>query len=116
MARKMTVQVLCDVCQSPVGVETLRFGWNLVNYEVDLCPDHSEQMSRVVEPVVEVSRRLGARPSSGPSSAPSFVAPREQVTTTEVRAWAKRKGIEVSNRGRIPDELFDRYLAETRSS
>ena len=110
------MQLLCDICQSPNSVDTVRFGWNLVNYEIDLCPEHSEELSAVVERAIGSARRLGAPASSGRVSPPSSLPSRAQATTAEVRAWAKKNDIDVNPRGRLPDELFDRYLAETRSS
>ena len=33
-------------------------------------------------------------------------------TPAEVRAWARERGLEVSNRGRIPETLIELYLAK----
>lgn len=110
MAKKVVVQSVCDLCQEREAVDTFRFGWDLFNYEIDVCQEHADEINEVMERMVQSGRRLG----SPARSVEVEVAPplaREQVSTLEVRTWAKREGIEVSERGRIPDELFERYLA-----
>lgn len=110
MVKKVVVQAVCDLCQSPVAVGTYRFGWDLTNYEVDLCREHAEDLTDLMEKLVTSGRRLGAPAKSVEVEGPP-PHPRDQVSTLEVRTWAQREGIKVSERGRIPDELFERYLA-----
>lgn len=108
MAREM-VRV-CDVCRAPADYDTVRLGWDLVTYEVDLCEEHGEALVGMVETILPRARRLGAPPT--PVLVETKPAPaRTQVPTAKVRAWAKQQGIEVSQRGRIPDEVFDAYFA-----
>jgi len=110
MAKKVVLQSVCDLCDSREVAGTFRFGWDLVNYEVDLCREHAEELTEMMERMVSAGRRLGspAKSVSVPGPPPH---PRDQVSTLEVRKWAQRNGIEVSERGRIPDELFERFLA-----
>lgn len=114
MAKKVVVQSVCDLCQTVEAAGTFRFGWDLGNYEVDLCQEHSDELVEFMEQLVPISRRLGAKARSVdvPLAPPR---PRDQVSTVEVRRWAKRNNIEVSERGRIPDELFAQYLASKKS-
>lgn len=112
----MATRVLkvCDVCGTPTEEDTLRFGWLMSNYEIDLCSKHQEEVSSVMETAVSKARRLGA-PALGVNLPPKPLSPRDQVPTTEVRAWAKANGIEVSDRGRVPDEIFEMYLSRNQS-
>ena len=113
MAKKVVVQSVCDLCQSNEAAGTFRFGWDLVNYEIDLCQQHAEELSEVMERTVSSARRLGEAARSVKVEAPP-PHPREQATSLEVRAWAKKNGLTVSERGRVPDELFEKYV-EARS-
>lgn len=114
MAKKVVVQSVCDLCQSLEAAGTFRFGWDLGNYEIDLCAEHADELVEFMERLVPASRRLGSRPKSVevPLAPPRA---RDQVSTVEVRKWAKKNNIEVSERGRIPDELFEQYLAARKS-
>lgn len=119
MAKKVVLQSVCDVCQEPAAVVTFRFGWMMSNYEIDLCPEHSDELNDTMERMVSGARRLGS-PSRSVTVATPAPPARSQVSTPEVRAWAKKRGIEVSPKGRVADEVFEKYLASksarTRSS
>lgn len=111
MAKKMLS--VCDVCGGPTSEGPYRFGWDLTNYEIDLCEEHGIELVEVMENLLPHARRLGAKPTSIKVQAPA-PSPRQQATTAEVRAWAKKNRIKVSDRGRIPDEIFERYLSAKR--
>lgn len=110
MAKKLVLQAVCDLCQKGEAVDTFRFGWDLTNYEIDLCQQHADEINEVMERMVSAGRRLGAPAKSVVVEGPPLRA-RDQVSTMEVRKWAQKNGIEVSERGRVPDEVFERYLA-----
>lgn len=104
---------VCDICGAPTDRERIRLGWDLITYEADLCDEHGEALEQMVETVIYHGRRLGAPPTSFTPPAPKS-APREQVDTAVVRAWARKQGITVSDRGRIPEEVYARYLQRNR--
>lgn len=114
MAKTVVVQSVCDLCQSPEVTGTYRFGWDLTNYEADLCHQHSNELIEVMERLVSSSRRLGSKAKSVEVPAPA-ASPRDRASTLEVRRWAKQNGIAVSERGRIPDELFEQFLSSKSS-
>lgn len=104
------LQAVCDVCDKPGDVTTFRFGWALTNYEIDLCDEHREQLGDVMDTLVKHARHLGAKAKSVNVTPPPPPA-RDQASTAEVREWAKKNGITVSEKGRVPDEVFEQYLA-----
>jgi hypothetical protein len=110
--RRMATRVLqvCDVCGTPTDSETVRFGWGMTTYEADLCGEHAEELIGLMERMVLSARPLGA-PASPVDVPRQPVPPRQQATTAEVRAWAKKKNIKVPDRGRLPDDLFEKYLS-----
>lgn len=108
-----TLMRVCDVCGSPADAETLRFGLSLVTYEIDLCAAHDEELTSVLERMAKAGRPLGSPPTS--VQVPTADRPvSADLDTATVRRWAKQQGITVSDRGRIPEEVFERYLAAQR--
>lgn len=112
MATKMLR--VCDVCEAPTTRDSIRFGWGSAFYETDLCDQHSEDLVSLIEKAIRTARRVGSDPKA-PTVVP-VTRKRQRVDTAEVRAWAKGQGIEVSDKGRVPDSLIERYVQATRSS
>lgn len=98
---------VCDICEQPVDGDPLRFGWGTAFYETDLCARHGDDLRTFMEKTIRTARRLGAPARSAP------VTPKKQrrstVSTKEVREWASKKGIEVSDRGRLPEALIVQF-------
>lgn len=108
---------VCDVCGGPAVGDPVKFGWGSSFYETDLCEEHASVLVDTVEAVIKNARRMGAGVSSAPTpplTSTPLRAPR--VDTKEVRAWAKKQGIEVSDKGRVPDSLIQQFLSATRSA
>lgn len=107
---------VCDVCEQPIEGESIRFGWGGGFYETDLCEKHGEELRSTMERYLRKARRLGAAPKSAPiRSAPSAAGTkrtrrRPTVSTKEVREWAAKEGIDVSERGRVPESLIAQFL------
>ena len=106
--RMMTV---CDVCGGVATGDTVRFGWGSSFYEADLCADHVEELSSIMERVVKNAKLLGG---SKPVPVNPFVMPtappRRKPTTVDVRRWAKQQGYKVPDKGRVPDALITAYM------
>jgi hypothetical protein len=87
--------------------ETVRFGLDGVDYEIDLSRLHARAFRRELASFLiharraERGRRRPARSSSG------------RRRSGDIRAWAKDAGIEVSDRGRIPASVVAQYQAAT---
>ena len=85
--------------------ETVRFSLDGRDYEIDLSVDNAHLLRDALQPYVSVARRTGMHrlahtPRDGePASDDS----------QEIRAWARARGLEVSNRGRIPAYLRQAY-------
>lgn len=108
-----TLMRVCDVCGAPADADTVRFGFSLVTYEIDLCAAHDEELTAVLEKMAKAGRALGAPPTPViVESAPRPVS--ADLDTATVRRWAKSQGISVSDRGRIPEEVYEKYLAAQR--
>lgn len=116
MATKMLR--VCDVCERPTERDSIRFGWGTAFYETDLCEEHSEELSSLIEKAIRTARRVGNEPtrSEGKPPAPTARSRRQRVDTAEVRAWAKSQGIDVSDKGRVSEALIVQFSEATRSS
>ena len=110
MATKITVALEDDLDGGPAE-ETLRFGVDGSEYEIDLNKKNAGAFRRQLAPFIEHARRAGRgqrRRSVRTSSS------RER--SGGIRAWAKDQGIAVSERGRIPASVADQYEAAARRS
>lgn len=88
------------------ATETLDFSYRGADYQFDLSARNARALDKLLAPVLEVSRRREERPvtrrpvNETPSGAPVVKA---------VRSWAKNKGIEVSDRGRVAADVMKQY-------
>ncbi len=105
MAQKVQVLLIDDLDGSSAD-ETVSFGLDGRTYEIDLSKKNADKLRKVLEPYVENARR--ARPS-GRKRATLAAGSRQR--SAEIRRWAKSVGIEVSDRGRIPANVIEKYEA-----
>jgi hypothetical protein len=109
VAQKVSVSYACDFDQKeiPPGQHRVRrFSLDGRDYEIDLCVKHSERFDETVGRYAERARRASTRP---PRTKRRTAAHRAH--SARVRAWAKKAGIAVSDRGRIPSDVVSRYEA-----
>ncbi|MHA7956304.1 Lsr2 dimerization domain-containing protein [Streptomyces sp. L500] len=79
---------------------------------VDLSDDSYARLEEKLAPYVAASRgRRGT--ASNPRNLRTATGAKAlaEPTTAEIRAWAKRRRIKVADRGRIPADLRQQYLA-----
>jgi hypothetical protein len=107
VATKVTVVLEDDLDGGPAD-ETVRFGLDGVEYEIDLSKQHARTFRRELASFLVHARRaeLGRRrrPARGSSG---------RRRSGDIRAWAKDAGIQVSDRGRIPASVVTQYQAAT---
>jgi hypothetical protein len=109
VAQKVSVTFACDYDSKeiPNGEHLTRaFSLDGRDYEIDLCEKHSQKFDEVLKRFADKARRASSR-----------VARTKRRTTAhrqrsaDIRSWAKRSGIEVSDRGRIPAQVIAEYEA-----
>ncbi|TNY35307.1 histone-like nucleoid-structuring protein Lsr2 [Thermomonospora catenispora] len=104
MAQKVQV-LLVDDLDGGEADETVSFALDGTSYEIDLSGENAKKLRDSLAPFVQHARKAGStrrRRSRGASS-------RER--SAEIRAWAKAQGIKVSERGRIPASVVEKYEA-----
>lgn len=103
MAQRIQVQFIDDIDGTPADT-TVKFGVDGTSYEIDLSAAHAEELRAAMRPFVETARRAsGAGRPAGKAA--------HAVNPAQVREWARRQGIRVSDRGRLPDDLVDMFRA-----
>jgi hypothetical protein len=105
MSKNVSVIVTDDLDGSD-NAETVSFGFDGVTYEIDLAKKNRAKLEKALAPYIEAGRRVprGGRRAGGRSGGPS-------ADRSEVRAWAKAAGLEVSDRGRVSAEIMRQYEA-----
>jgi hypothetical protein len=96
--------------------ETVRFGLDRHDYEIDLTDKNAKALRDTLQTYVTAARRVSGSPRSSRARANgAATTPARDYDPKAVRAWAEGQGIEVSQRGRVPAELIARFQeANTR--
>jgi hypothetical protein len=121
VAQKVIYQLIDDLDESPLDDgdgETVIFGLDGVEYEIDLSASHARDLRDALSPYVEAGRPRATRSTRSTSSSPSGSggpatrgsAPVKRDLES-VRAWANDNGFRVSTRGRIPAAVSEAYHA-----
>jgi hypothetical protein len=109
MAQK-TVVTLIDDIDGERADETVKFGLDGVNYEIDLGKGNADKLRTALEPFQAAARKAaGTATPRGRASRGGRTTDRER--SAEIRAWAKKHGLPVSERGRIASDLAAAYEA-----
>jgi hypothetical protein len=112
VAQKVEVTLVDDL-DGGAADETVSFAIDGTSYEIDLSGKNAQKLRDAVTPYLGAARkvgRIGGRGGRGGRSGGSATVDREQ--NQAIREWAKKKGLNVSERGRIPQEIVERYHAE----
>jgi hypothetical protein len=108
MARKVTQIIeLTDDLDGGKADQTVSFAFNGSNYEIDLSKKNATALNKALKPYLDSARKVrGAR--SRTAAAPSGRG-KSRSDLSDIRAWAKSAGYDVSDRGRIPASVTDAY-------
>jgi hypothetical protein len=113
MARTTQVHLVDDIDGSPAD-ETVTFSLDGSEYEIELSAKHADQLRKSLARYSQAARRV-ARTRAVRSVA--RVANRsggrsDRAQNQAVRAWARSAGVALSDRGRIPAGVLERYQNE----
>ncbi|GAA2631401.1 Lsr2 family protein [Dactylosporangium fulvum] len=116
MARRVIQEVVDDIDGKPAD-ETVSFGIDGVDYEIDLTAAHASELREAFGPFVAAGKKLGRRGAAaapgraGRTAAPQGPTRGDRDRNRAIREWAQRNGIEISERGRLAQDVIDRYDA-----
>lgn len=114
MAKRVIHELIDDITGQPAD-ESITFGLDGVQYEIDLTSKNAAKLRAALAPFVAGGIKVGrggvaaTRGRAGRSATPT--RPDREVNQA-IRDWAKSKKLPVSDRGRIKQEIVDRYHVE----
>jgi hypothetical protein len=101
--QKLEVQLEDDLTGGPAD-ETVMFGMDGREYQIDLNAKHAATFRKQLAAFVERARLVRRqRPRSASRSAAS------RGRSRLIRAWAERQGLEVAQHGRLPGHVIQEY-------
>jgi hypothetical protein len=118
MAQKVQV-ILVDDVDGGEAAETVSFALDGVSYEIDVSEKNASTLRDALAQWVGHARRVGGRSGGGrsrsASSGGSGGSGRSRGSSggrhdlSDVRAWARENGYQVSDRGRVSSEVIAAY-------
>lgn len=107
VAQKVKI-ILIDDVDGGEADETVRFGLDGVQYEIDLSEAHAKELRSALGGYISSARR------SNSSKQRPAAAPARNQEAAQIREWAKENGYNVSARGRVNSEIVEAYRAAQR--
>ena len=113
MAKRVIQELIDDLDGKPAD-ESVTFGLDGVQYSIDLSKKNAEKLRAALKPYISAGTKVGRSAIVGARTAGG----RGRSTTRgdrdqnrAIREWAQGAGYQVSDRGRIKQEIVDQYHA-----
>jgi Lsr2 len=112
VARREVVELLDDI-DGTKAEETLKFALDGMLYEIDLNAKHADKLRSALTQYIAKARKLGRGGvvATGRGRGTGTPARSDREQNQAIRDWAKAKGLDVSDRGRIPANVVEQYQA-----
>jgi hypothetical protein len=107
VAQKVQVLLVDDI-DGGEAIETVSFALDGSSYEIDLSADNASALRDSLAKWVGAARKAG-RSSSARSAGRGRSAAADREQTQAIRAWARKQGHKVNDRGRIPADIVAAY-------
>lgn len=108
MAQETTVVLIDDLNPDLEAAETVRFGLDGAQYEIDLTAGNAARLRQALAEFITAARRSGGRAAAGRKPAARRTSSDDNA---DIREWARNNGLQVSDRGRISAEIREKYAA-----
>jgi len=105
MAQRVRVDLVDDIDGS-AAEESVEFALDGVSYVIDLSTENAAELRETLAKWTKSARRTGGRDSRGRRAA-AVGGP----SANDIRRWARQQGMEVSDRGRVSNEVREAYAA-----
>src|SRR5947199_4616936 len=115
MAQRTVVTLVDDLTgEEAENISTVEFALDGVTYQLDLTDENSMKLHDTLSQYAKAGRKIGGRGRSGPRSGRAIkstdrTAGYNRETLKSIRAWAKKNGHNVSDRGRLPAEVLQAW-------
>jgi|SRR5882757_11129517 Lsr2 len=112
MAQKVVVSLVDDLSGSQAD-ETVSFGLDGKSYEIDLSSGNAGKLRDALANYVGAARKAGrSSRSNGGAAAVARPGAVDREQNQAIREWARKRGMKVSDRGRIPSDVTEAYHQE----
>ncbi|WAP51899.1 Lsr2 family protein [Arthrobacter sp. ATA002] len=108
MAQKVKI-ILVDDLDAGSADETVRFGLDGAQYEIDLSTDNAKNLRAALKPYLDAGRKVGGGRAGRPRSGGTGSTRNNEAA--QIREWARSNGYTVSERGRVNSEIIEAYRA-----
>lgn len=113
MAQQATVHYVDDLEYAagrrvPADHKGVKIGIDGKHYEIDLSDENYRKLAEILSPLVAAGRRSHGRAGRG-NVGPYARQRAERDENQAVREWAREQGMKVSERGRIPADILEKY-------
>src|SRR5262245_45905129 len=109
--RSVTVTLVDDLDAAKPADETVSFGLDGRDYEIDLSKAHAGELRKMASRYIAAARRAKTAVRQRPARRTQ--ADRERAR--QIRTWAVEKGLMTTERGRIPEHVTREYEASKRA-
>jgi hypothetical protein len=105
---------LIDDLDGESADETVEFGLDGKVFEIDLSKDNAGRLRDALAEFVAAARKSGGarRRSAAAPAAPVRRPSIDREQNQAIRDWARKRGMKVSDRGRIPADVLEAYHQE----
>ena len=111
MMRSVTVTLVDDLDEAKAADETISFGLDGRDYEIDLSKAHAGELRKMASRYIAAARRAKTAVRQRPARRTQ--ADRERAR--QIRTWAVEKGLMTTERGRIPEHVTREFEASRRA-
>jgi hypothetical protein len=113
-----TTVITCDLHGDGItpAEETVTFGLNNKRFEIDLCTAHLAEFTGALGRFIEAGARelSGTGRTRGAGAAAGGPGRRSGPDLNEVREWARKQGLQVSDRGRVAASVMEAFEGRNR--
>lgn len=111
MAKRLVTELIDDLDGRLLGDggSTVQFGLDGKQYEIDLSRDNAEHLRNTLASYVQAARPAGKAAATGRRGRAVTGSARSDLSA--IREWARGRGYQVSDRGRVPLHVIEAYDA-----
>lgn len=105
---KETITIVKDDLDGSENAKSYKFGWGDDQYEIDLSDQNAKELQDFLGKYINAAAKVTSRlPRGERSSAPK--SNKEELQ--KIRAWAQEQGLNVAPRGRVSQDIQEKYRA-----
>ena len=110
MAKQVITALIDDLDGKPAD-RTIEFGLDGVTYTIDLSDANAGKLRKALDPYIAAGTRVSRRAAGRSAARPGSSRSSDRDQNKAIREWASKNGYEVSERGRIPQNVIEAYRA-----